>query len=78
MSWNHRVLKHVDVEGNETFMIHEVYYDHDGKPCMYTMNGVTPYGETLIELREEIKHFMSAFEKPVLTPTDFPPENDAA
>lgn len=80
MSWNYRVMRHFDNAGNETYGIHEVYYTPEGKPNMYSVEAVAPYGETLAELQEEVRRFAEALEKPVLKPGDFPvdltPEND--
>lgn len=78
MSWNYRVIRHIDAEGNESYMVHEVYYTPEGRPQMYTVNGVAPYGESLDELRKDVERFAAAVEKPVLTSADFPPENDVA
>lgn len=70
MSWNHRVIKKELTsptgEKETCFEIHEVYYDGDGNPDAYTENAVSPFGESLEELRQEMKMFMDCLDKPVL------------
>jgi hypothetical protein len=39
MGWNHRILAHKHKDGIY-FKIHEVYYDANGKPDIYTVEGV--------------------------------------
>jgi hypothetical protein len=70
MSWNYRVLKTEDQHGTH-FGIHEVYYDESGRPRMYSESPMSPYGETLEELADDLKRFSSAFTRPVLCDEDF-------
>ena len=63
MSWNYRVLKHTNKHG-EHFTIHEVYYEK-GKPVMWS-DDVTPYGETLDELKKDLSHIQEALSRPTL------------
>jgi hypothetical protein len=74
MTWNYRVVKHTDSEGITHFGIHEVYYDKDGRPSMYTESAMAPYGETLEELAEDLERMREALIKPVLTDEDFTKE----
>ena len=60
------------VNRGESYEIHEVYYDEDGKPRAYTMNSVKPFGEDIRELRQDLMWMLASLEKPVLTPDDFP------
>ena len=63
--WNYRVIytKH----GNDNiFQIHEVYYNADDSIHAWSKNAIAPMGESLKELKGDIKHFLEAFEKPVL------------
>lgn len=63
MTWNHRVIK--DEHGQ--YMIHEVYYDKDGNIETWTENSTSPCGdESLADLKEDIKIYVKALEKPVL------------
>lgn len=70
MTWNYRVVKKRLSDGTETFGIHEVYYDADGKVNAYTEVTMAAYGETLEEFREDIKRHLEALERPVLTQDD--------
>ena len=75
MSWNHRVVKYTDGDGTTHFGIHEVYYDSDGRPSMYTESAMAPYGETLEELAQDLERMRGALVKPVLSDADFKKEN---
>lgn len=74
MSWNYRIVK--NQKGSKTgsqelsFEIHEVYYDDKGNIESWTENPCSPYGETLEELKQDLKHMFKAFEEPVLEFTD--------
>ncbi|WP_295430965.1 hypothetical protein [uncultured Thiodictyon sp.] len=66
-SWNIRVLRKAGADADEvSYQIHEVFYDEDGSIQSWTLAPVTVYGETLAELREEIRHFLHACRRPVL------------
>ena len=65
--WNHRVIhKHHQQTDDHTYQVHEVYYDDNGNIDKWTISPVSPMGETPYELREEIKYFIKAFQKPIL------------
>lgn len=70
MSWNYRVIKTI-IGGEESYGIHEVYYDEQGKPKMYSKDPVPAYGETLLELKEDMERLLKAFNTPILTEDDF-------
>jgi hypothetical protein len=50
--------------------IHEVYYDEDGNPNGYTERALSPFGESLEELKNDLLYMLKAFEKPILTPEE--------
>jgi len=58
--WNYRVIK------DKWFAIHEVYYTEDEQPSAYSESEVSPWGETLEELEEDMEHFKQALLRPVL------------
>ena len=60
MTWNYRVR---NVNGN--YGIYEVYYDKNGKPNAWSQDPMEPYGESLEELKDDLKRMMTAFEKPL-------------
>ena len=67
MYWNHRVVKHVDTQYDETtYLIHEVYYEGDDEIVAKTQDGVAPMGDTLEELRNELMNMLAACEKEIL------------
>lgn len=67
MTWNHRVMRHV--EGDEVFFqIHEVYYgiEEGSNQLSWTENAIAPMGETIEDLRFELVRMLEALDKPVL------------
>ena len=66
MSWNHRVTVEV-IGGVENWAIREVYYDVAGPGNIgWTQDAVTPFGETEVELLNDINRFIAAFDQPPL------------
>lgn len=66
--WNYRVIRKtwkIDGEIEHRYGIHEVYYS-DGKPSMCTVDAMDPHGETIDELKCDLKYFLTALTKPVL------------
>jgi hypothetical protein len=70
MSWNYRVLRK-NYNGAEYFEIHEVYYDSNGKPDSCTERAISPMGDTVEELKNEIEKIKKSFDLPVLNYEDF-------
>lgn len=71
MSWNYRVVRKRTYHGKSLdesvqFAIHETYYDKDGTPSMITTDYMSPYGETLEELKNDLSYMVAALNKPVL------------
>ncbi len=65
--WNYRIIKKEFPEHNEnTYQIHEVHYEDDGKIKGWTQNPISPFGATHGELREDIRYQLNAFRKPIL------------
>lgn len=73
MSWNYRVVKHIN-DKEELFQIHEVYYNDDGNPEMITETGSSPFGENIQDLSHTMIHMLSALTKPVLDAKMFAPD----
>jgi len=64
--WNHRVFKQV-TEHEVWYEIHEAYYEDDKKiPEMWTENAIAPGGETIEELKAELKRMIKCLDKPIL------------
>lgn len=73
MSWNHRVMKHIDPVNKEEWLdIHEVYYHKDGQHHSYTKDAIDPCGSNIGELRWVLTKMLECLDKPVLTEEDFP------
>jgi hypothetical protein len=65
--WNYRVIrKDEDKTGTASYQIHEVYYQENGVIDGWTEMPVQPCGNTCEELREDIRFFLKAFQRPVL------------
>lgn len=60
MTWNYRIIR--DKDG--VYGIHEVYYKK-GKIDMWS-DAMTPLGESIDELKEDLDMMAEAFKKPVL------------
>lgn len=66
-TWNYRALSKTDPDSDTMlYDIQEVYYRDDGSIDCWTAESVKPSGEALAELREDIRHFLHAFRRPVL------------
>jgi len=72
-TWNYRVLACQDAHDEIFFEINRVYYE-DGKTDCHSSTS-TPIGETLEELKEELRLMSLALDKPILWGDDrFPLE----
>lgn len=67
MSCNYRVMIHRHIDSDDAYAIHEVYYDDDnGNPYGWTENPSSPFGETIEELRVNLKMMLAALDNSVL------------
>ena len=66
MTWNYRIIKSIDEDGEASFGIHEVYYDDSNKPHSCTTEPIVFAAESLDDLKKDLKLMQKAFEKPVL------------
>lgn len=66
-SWNYRVIRKPTPDTDSVvYQIHEVYYKEDETIEGWTAEPVKPQGESVEELREDIRYFLHAFRRPVL------------
>jgi hypothetical protein len=65
MQWNYRIIRFVDSYKRESYRIHEVYYQGD-KISTVSEVPITPSGEDVSELKEDIRRMQEAFDKPIL------------
>jgi hypothetical protein len=67
--WNHRVVRRVYKTTNyeeESFAIHEAYYDDDGNVTRITQDPVDPHGSSMEDLRWSLNKMRECLEYPVL------------
>jgi hypothetical protein len=72
MTWNHRVLRHIDAWGDEYYTFAEVFYDDDDKPEGYST--VCMVGDNIDEIRQIANRLLKAADQPVLDATIFESE----
>jgi hypothetical protein len=66
-TWNYRVIKKACTRAQEnTYQIHEIYYNDDGSIDCWNDTPVEPLGVTEPGLRNDIHSFLGAFRLPVL------------
>jgi len=65
MSWNFRIIKHID-NGTPWLAIHEVFYDKDDNPDSCTKNPVTVVGEDEKEVKWYLDKMSEALEEPII------------
>lgn len=66
-SWNYRVIKKTCPRTQEvTYQIHEVFYRADGGIDCWNHAPVEPLGTSEAGLRNDIRAFLSAFQRPAL------------
>jgi hypothetical protein len=61
MTWNYRVI-----ENESMFHIHEVYYNDKGEIIAISEDPIAPAGETLEELKGDLKYYQQAVKRPIL------------
>lgn len=65
--WNYRVMLTKDKENLENYFgIKEVYYNDDNSIMAISENPISPFGETLEELTNDLEKFQKALKLPVL------------
>ena len=74
MTWNYRVVKSV-INGEESYAIHEAYYNEDGEPKSITVDSIAAYGDSAEELKLDLERMLEALSKPILNEIDFDPAN---
>ena len=65
MTWNYRVIKRV-IGGEDSYGIHEVYYNDDGTIRAWSENPIIPTGETPEELKKDFLIQRHALDNPIL------------
>lgn len=63
--WNHRVMAHI--YGEEVyFKIHEVHYNKNGIPHLYSEDAIAIQGDTIKSLKWTLNKMKGCLKKPVL------------
>lgn len=72
-SWNYRVYRSIDPNTQEAcYYILEVHYV-DEEIISYSADPIPPFGNTDLELKQDLQLMLLAFNLPVLTDVDLPP-----
>ena len=66
MHWNHRVIKAVDNNGEESYSVREVFYNNDGTIYAYDSDPVDLTGETMEDLKQYLDWCYKSLDTPVL------------
>jgi metal-sulfur cluster biosynthetic enzyme len=65
-TWNYRVMKKLNEQGEYEFGIYEVHYDDNDKVISHTMDPITPVCPSAEKLEEEIEIMKKAFKLDIL------------
>ncbi len=73
-TWNHRIVRKRDPNYKEEsaawpefyYEVHEAHYNDNGELCAITENAISPYGESMDDLKEVLGGMIKACETPVL------------
>lgn len=72
-TWNHRIVKKRDPNYKEGsawpeffYEIHEAHYNDNGKLCAITEDAISPYGETIEDIKEVLEWMLKACDNPIL------------
>ena len=70
MSWNYRVLR-MKCDDGYYYRIHEVFYKtQDRDHLLWSEDAIEPHGETIKELKDDLKMMLDALDKPLMEETD--------
>lgn len=69
MVWDYRVIKNED-ENESWYQIHEVYYHKDGKIKCISKDPMNPFGNTMHELKQDMRYMRLACRRPYLKMKD--------
>ncbi len=72
--WNHRVIRHKELDGTYYYAIHEVHYEDNDQPHSMTENAVKVGGDNIKERFQTLSMMGTACMKPVIDAEDFPKE----
>ena len=70
MTWNYRVVESKNKHDETFFEIKEIYYDEYDNMKMFSVDGMKPGGETIKELKLDLRWMLKALSKPILKQSD--------
>lgn len=74
MYWNYRLMAHTG-EGEIYIEIHEVHYDENDLPTMFTANATSIGGENITEISWSIQRMKECLSKPIIWADERFPES---
>lgn len=74
LTYNYRIVMN-DTRHAPWMGIYAVYY-WNGKPIDHSVSSITPTGEQISDITEEMARMRGALDKPILKTSDFPPADD--
>lgn len=66
MTWNYRVIRSKDPDGEYYYAIHEVYYNNNQEPDSWSRDAIRMFEYSMSELEEEFGRLRKAMSKTVL------------
>lgn len=66
MTWNHRIIRQKAPEGEYFYQIHEVHYDKDMYPTVWSTDSASVSGDSVNDVLWSYNKIKKAFNKPVL------------
>lgn len=73
MSWRYAFTREKIVDGEETFTIHEVYFDDDNNLSSWSADPIAPQADTFTGLEEELQRMLQESMRFILDLTEDPP-----
>ena len=64
-SWNYRVVKHKNPDG-DWYAVHQVHYNDAGDINAISEDPISPFGESVVELRKDLNLMQMAYTAGVL------------
>jgi hypothetical protein len=65
MHWDYRIIKHIDPTG-DYYVVHECFYGRGKYPKSWTVDEISPAGETRADIKKSIQMYKKDLKKPVL------------
>lgn len=63
--WNHRVMATIESD-SLYFAIHEVYYDTNNTPILYTEEPLQIINDSIAEMKQDLEYMLTCLNHPIL------------